>query len=190
MSSFLRSVAQKQEPVIKFNKVESPVYDDGDGDDLLFPFVYSNGVLDITYEGNNFEAEMVNNTGRAPDNDDPDRFVRILSGPRLVTSLGENFKAYIRAWRNGNIDANSPIEVYIPSQVIRVQQADREHFDEGDMDIYEISDIPPKGENYVDGSASNSYLSTYVFKTPLTFTVMEGGIKRYITFNTRFDQED
>jgi hypothetical protein len=28
-----------------------------------------------------------------------------------------------------------------------------------------------------------------VFKTPLTFTIIEGGVTQYITFRTAFDQE-
>ena len=189
MSSVLRSIAQKKEGITKFIKPESPCYYDSSIDDnRLFPFVYSNGVLDISYDGNNFKSEMVDNTGNSP-NSETTTAVRILSGPRLVTALGENFKAYIRAWRNGSIDVNSPIEIYIPSQVIRVQEADINNINSDSGDSYRISEAAPIGDNYMSGSAANGYNTTYAFKTPLTFSIKEGGITKYITFRTIMDQE-
>jgi hypothetical protein len=176
-----------QRGLTSFVKAESPCYNDSlQGNRVLFPFTYSEGVLDITYEGNSFEAAMVTITGNAP-NSETDTALRILGTPRLVTSLGENFKAYIRAWRTVTIDAGSPIEIYIAPQVIRVQELDRVHID---ADVpFQISTIPPSGGEYIAGSEANLYLTKYVFKTPLTFTIVEGGVTQYITFNTALDQE-
>lgn len=180
MSSVLRSIAQKKEGLTKILSVISPSYYENPLDfDVLFPFTYSNGVLDITFEGNTFEQEMITNTGTAP-NENPDTNIRILSGARLVTAIGENFKAYIRALRDGSIDVGSPINVYQPCQVLRVQQVDHEHIQ--DSSVYEFTNIPPTGDNYIPSSSYGK--STYIFKTPLTITVVEGGIQRYITLNS------
>lgn len=187
MTSIAGSFAKKQEGLTRFVKPESPCYDNS-GVIRLFPFVFNNGVLDITYEGNSFEATNVDTTGVAPDNE-TDTVVFIMGGPRLVTSLGENFKAYIRAWRDGTIDAGSPIELYQPSQVIRVQEADYNNIDGNSTNSYKISLLPPVSDFYTAGDVANKYYTTFVFKTPLTFTIVEGGVTQYITFRTVLDQE-
>ena len=189
MTSCIRSVAATKEGLTRFVKPESPCYYSAAIDDeILFPFKYSNGVLDINYDGNDFKATMVDSTNQSPNSETGPAY-RIIGGPRLVTSLGPNFKAYIRAWRDGSIDAGSPIEVYIPSQVIRVQQSDYRNVSANSGDSYLISDVPPDSDNYIAGNTTNMYNTTYAFKTPLTFTILEGGVKRYITFRTAFDQE-
>ena len=187
MSSVISVVGLKKEGLTRFVKPESPCYDN-DTISVLFPFSYSNQVLDITYEGNNFKSIMVDNTGQEP-NSETDTIVRILSGPRLATSLGENFKAYIRSWRAGSIDAGSPIEIYVAPQLLRVQQASYDNISANSGESYKISTSAPAGDNYIAGDATTQYDSTYVFKTPLTFTTVEGGVTQYITFRTVLDQE-
>ena len=190
MTSLLRSYPPRKEGLTRFLKPESPCYSDsGLGNrTVLFPFSYSNGVLDISYEGNTFEADMVTTPGQAPSAETDDA-IQILSGPYLVTSLGENFKAYIRAWRNGTIDAGSPITIYIAPQVFKVQEADNSNITASSSESYLISTQPPSGDNYITGSTQNKYNTVYVFKTPLTFTIVESGITQYITFRTVMDQE-
>lgn len=61
MSSSIRSFAVKKEGLTRFVKPESPNYYNG-VDNILFPFTYSNQVLDITYVGNNFKERMVDVT--------------------------------------------------------------------------------------------------------------------------------
>jgi hypothetical protein len=187
MTSVLRSPAVTKEALTKFIKPESPSYDNGPLD-VLFPFSYSNQVLDITYEGNNFKSIMVDNTDREPVSE-PDTLVRILSGPYLVKSLGPNFKAYIRAWRADTIDAGSPIEIYVAPQVLRVQEADYENISSISEESFKISTSAPVSDNYITGDATNNYKTTYIFKTPLTFTIVESSIIKYITFKTAIDQE-
>jgi hypothetical protein len=187
MTSIAGSFAKRHEGLTRFLKPESPCYDDS-GVNRLFPFVYINGMLDITYEGNDFEATMVDTTGVSPNNE-TDTMVYIMGGPRLVTSLGENFKAYIRAWRDGTIDAGSPIELYQPSQVIRVQEADMNNITANSGESYMISELPPVSDFYTAGGPPNDYYTTFVFKTPLTFTIVESGVTKYITFRTVLDQE-
>jgi hypothetical protein len=185
----LRSYAVRQEALTRFIKLDSPCYNNGT-DDVLFPFSYSNQVLDITYAGNNFESIMVDITGVEPIAE-TETLVRITSGPLLVSSLGDNFKTYIRAWREATIDSGSPIEIFIAPQVLRVQEVSREFITavSGSDTSFTVSSTRPSGENYIVGNAANNYNTKYVFKTPLTFTIVEGGITQYITFKSIFDQE-
>jgi hypothetical protein len=189
MSSVIRRVAQLKEGLTRFVKPESPCYEDSDiGEDRLFPFTYSNGILDITYEGNTFKAQMVDISGVEPSSE-TEVAIRILGSPRVVTGLGDNFKEYIREWRKATIDPASPIEIYIAPQVIRVQEADITDITADSDESYRISTTAPASDNYISGSLSNGYRTTYVFKTPLTFTIVEGGTTKYITFRTVMDQE-
>jgi hypothetical protein len=106
-----------------------------------------------------------------------------------VTSLGNNFKAYIRAWRDGTIDADSPIDMYVAPQMFKVQEADPANIDANSSTSYKVSTLPPVSDNYTGGSITNQYNTVYVFKTPLTFTIVESGVTNYITFRTLMDQE-
>jgi membrane protease subunit (stomatin/prohibitin family) len=130
---------------------------------------------------------MVATTGNAPSSETAVT-VQLMSGPRLVTSLGDNFKAYIRSWRDATIDAGSPINIYINPQVIKVQEAQIANVS-AFSDSYEISTQSPASDTYPTGAISNNYQTKYVFKTPLTFTILESGVLTYITFKTAFDQE-
>jgi hypothetical protein len=130
---------------------------------------------------------MVTSTGNAPSSE-TDIAVQIIGTPELVTSLGDNFKAYIRAWRTGSIDAGSPINIYIRPQVVRVQEAQHANIDAQD-NSYKISTEPPASDRYPTGALANTYQAKYVFKTPLTFTIVESGVTQYITFRTIFEQE-
>jgi hypothetical protein len=187
MTSVIRAVAVKKEGLTRFVKPESPCYDNGTNT-VLFPFSYSNGVLDISYSGNDFKTIMVDDTNIGP-SDETDTAVSINSGPYLVTSLGNNFKDYIRSWRDGTIDAGSPINIYINPQVLRVQEASYANVDANNGNSYKISTEAPASDTYPTGSVANDYQTTYVFKTPLTFTIVESGVVQYITFRTMLDQE-
>ena len=184
----MRVRATKKEGLTRFVKPDGPTYYNGD-DNLLFPFTCVNQTLDITYSGNNFKEQMVDSTNQSPDSGETDTMVSIMGGPRLVTALGENFKAYIRSWRSGTIDAGSPIEVYVPAQVLRVQEASIGNLSADSDDVYLVRTTAPTSDNYIAGSTQNNYQTTYVFKTPLTFTIVEGGATKYITFRSGLEQE-
>jgi len=189
MSSALRVVSQKKDGLTKFLKPESPCYTDTVlGDSVLFPFTVTKGVLDITYEGNNFEADMVTTTGVEPESE-TDLACQITSGPIVVRALGDKFKDYVRAWRDGSIDAGSPIEIHYAPQMVRVQQTDPEHVSASSSESFNVSTSVPSNDSYLTGSSTNNYLSSYIFKTPLTFTIVESGVTKYITFRTVLDQE-
>lgn len=187
MSSVLRAFAVRKEGLTRFIKPESPCYYDGTNT-VLFPFSYSNGVLDINYSGNNFKSLMVDVPNQSP-NSETDTAVSIMTGPFLVSSLGNNFKDYIRSWRDGSIDAGSPIEIYIAPQVMRVQEADHENINASSGSSYRITTQAPAKDKYIVGTVASDYQTTYVFKTPLTFTIVESGVVQYITFRTMLDQE-
>lgn len=187
MASIQRSFYSRKQGITHFLKPESPCYDDGTNI-RLFPFTLVNGVLDITYQGNTFKAEMVDISGIDPVSE-TDTSVSIFGSPQIVTSLGNNFKDYIRSWRTATIDVDSPINIYVAPQVIRVQEADINNLDANSGNAYVISTVPPSGDGYISGSVANDYRTTYVFKTPLTFTIVESGVTTYITFRTVLDQE-
>lgn len=187
MTSMLRQFAQTKQALTLFVKPETPAYSQS-GRETLFPFSYSNGVLDISYSGNTFKTTMVDVTGQAP-GDETDTTIRITSGPFLVNSLGPNFKDYIRAWRSATIDANSPITINIAPQVLRVQEGAFANVDSSSASSFKISDEAPASDDYITGSIANNYEAKYIFKTPLTFTTVEGGVIKYITFRTQLDQE-
>ncbi len=189
MTSLIRTFATRKEGLTRFIKPESPCYDDtGLNSIVLFPFTLTNGVLDISYQGNTFEADMVDTTNVDPISE-TDVAIQVLGGPQIVTSLGDNFKSYVRAWRDGTIDAGSPIEIHITPQMIRVQQVDVLNVNANSGQSYLVSTRAPSSDMYIAGSETTKYNTTYVFKTPLTFTILESGVKKYITFRTILDQE-
>jgi len=188
MTSVSRAYYMRKEPVTKFVKAETPVYDNNTRR-VLFPFSYSNGVLDITYVGNNFKELMVDNLNQEP-NSETATAIRIISGPSLITSLGDNFKDYVRAWRSDTIDAGSPIEVVVAAEVLRAQEASYDNISSSSGDSWTITTSRPSSEDYITGTDLNKYNTSYIFKTPLTFSIVEDGVTQYVTFKTMFDQED
>jgi hypothetical protein len=188
MTSAARSYSIRKEGLTTFLKPESAAYYDDVLDlDVLFPFTYSNGVLDISYDGNRFKQQMVDTLNQEP-NAETNTVIRVMGGPQLVSSLGDNFKAYIRAWRDGSIDAGSPINIHIAPQVFRVQEAEYNNINAGGSS-YRISTQPPSGDTYTIGSELDRYRSVYVFKAPMTISIVESGVVQYITFRTLLDQE-
>ena len=182
MTSVLRSFGTPTVTPVKFNRIQSPCYADTSlGYTTLFPFTYSNGVLDIQYI-DSFQADMVAMPNEDPLTD-PDVAVQVMGGPELVRQLGANFVSYIRAWRA--TDAGTPVTIYSNGIVLKVQ-AIRSSF-VGD-ESFEVSTAPPPSDNYTMGAAANAYRANWVFKSPLTITTIEGGVKQYITFASRFDK--
>ncbi len=182
MTSTLRSIATPIRLATEFHRIETPCFNDG-STNVPFPFTYENGILEIE-DKNNFNTEMISSTGNSPETD-PDVSVRLMGGVRLVERIGENFKAYIRAWRDSTIDADSPIEIYINGTVQRVQWVNEDNM--GDSS-YSISTNAPSGDTYTQ-FGNGTYNSTWIFNKPLTITIIESGVKQYITFASRLDED-
>jgi len=131
---------------------------------------------------------MVDVTGEEPEAETRTA-IRMMGGVFLVTSLGENFKSYIRSWRSSTIDPNSPITIYTFPQIVRVQQASLANVDSYSNFSYTVSNQAPASDTYPTGTVANDYDTTFIFKTPLTFTTYVGGNIEYITFKSVLDQE-
>lgn len=179
----LRSFSEAPKLATKFHRIESPCYFSVTlNTTTLFPFTYSNGTLDIAYI-DDFEAEMVTSTGNAPSDAFSGR-VQLGGGLGLVQRLGPNFEAYIRAWRT--TDSGTPININIHGTVQKVNEVQSEYLGNN---TYQVATAPPTSDNYTSGAPVNNYRSTWVFKTPLTFTTVESGVTQYITFASRIDDD-
>lgn len=55
-----------------------------------------------------------------------------------------------------------------------------------DSSQYGISDVEPSNENYVNGNGNNLYLTSWIFKTPLTIKFLVDGSPRYLTYTTNY----
>jgi hypothetical protein len=189
MSSILRRTVEKYKSSTKVMPVHSACYSDtSTGQDLLFPFIIKqSGELDLRYT-NSFESDMIDTTGQAPDDggDDPSKHVIILGNERLVRSLGDNFKAYIRAWRTSTIDPGSDITLWSPGCImINVRSTHVNH-----SSSFQVDTTPPDRQ-YFNNSATlnNNMLSTWIFKSPLVIKIVESGVDKYITFATTFEDD-
>jgi hypothetical protein len=149
----------------------------------MFPFTYKNGVLDLAYT-NNFENDMVLTPAQAPQTE-PDCSVRVLGGTKhVVTGLGPNLIAYIRAWRNP--DVGSPINIYVNGVVQRVQWMSTVNLTNSAV---AVSTVPPSGDEYIQADATATYKTAWVFDKPLTITTVETGVKQYITFRSTLEKD-
>jgi hypothetical protein len=195
MSSIVRQYVQTKSALTKFTLVDGPSYTsvitrDLSGEplitrDILFPFTWSNGTLDINLI-DDFQEQMIDISGNSP-TDECDFMVRQMGGPRVVRAIGNNFKNYIRAWRSSTININSAIDVHIPGVVVKVQMADVNHM--GDSSVARVTTEAPTADNFTVGDTSNKYRTTYCFKQPLTLRLRESGVTTYITFRTAFDED-
>jgi hypothetical protein len=157
---------------------------------MLYPFTYSNGILDLNYI-DNFEADVVTG-GEPPIGDDTTAgpFVKNMGGLGLVRSLGPNMIEYVTNWMTNNgpgaPDAGS-IQVYTPGSVIRVQAALKTQLDM--YDTYTIQDDAPSSSEFVWGNAADNYRATWVFKTPICITFTTGGTRKYLSLYTVFSKD-
>lgn len=189
MSSALRTIQRPYDTSTKVMPVHSVCYSDtSTSQDLLFPFIVNaNGVLDIAYT-NSFESDMVDTTGQPPDDggDDPTFDIVLLGNERLVKSLGDNFKAYIRAWRTATIDSGSDINLVPTGCIMMNARSTRVRH----SNAFEVVTIRPT-INYFNTNATteNNFITSWIFKRPLTIEITESGIKKYITFATTFEDD-
>ena len=154
----------------------------------IFPFTYNNGTLDIALV-NNFKADYIDTPGKKPEDTSctPVHRYRLLGGNGIVTKLGTNFINYIRAaWI---LPEDSSVSVFQRCIMTKVQEMEEQ--DDGTMfteqGFYE-SPTPPISDGYITNQ--ENFGTSWIFKTPLTISIVSGGIKSYITFATTIGHDN
>jgi hypothetical protein len=181
MTSVIRYTATTKELPVKLTGISGPYYDDSVYGYQLFPFTFTNGILDLNINSDNFITWF--NDGEKPESTGTSgyKYAKLMGGNNLVLTLGPNFIQYIKnAWTP---DADTPITIYTNPVMTKVQYSDQNILD-ADDEAYTESDIPPSGDSYVWGTETDNFKTTWIFKTPLTFTIVVGGVTKYITMYT------
>jgi hypothetical protein len=125
---------------------------------VLFPFTYSNGVLDLP-------ASFLTTIGtNAPENAGVQ--VRRLGGDYLVQRLGPNLKQYlynISIFDGYKIQNTSSIQISLPGIVTRVQQVSLTNLPEINTTSYKVSETAPTPDFI-------GYNGCYLFDKPLVIS--------------------
>jgi len=148
---------------------------------LLVPFSYSNGKLDVPsasgYPGNS--------SGSPPPLGNEGASVRLLGGNSQVTSIGSNLQALLRSktWDTYTILAGAPITVASPGFVTRVQQLSSTFLaPTWDQKSYNVATVAWNGANFIGEPA------VYMFTKPLVLqTTKTGGGPLCITLQSSWD---
>jgi hypothetical protein len=182
MTSTLRSYSYRKELPTKPVSLTSAYYIGTDENYHLFPFTYVNGTLDIALI-DNFQQDYIDTSGVKPIDTscDPAHHFMLLGGHGVVSKLGSNFVNYIRAaWA---LDSTSPVKIYQPCVVTKAQEMDEPDSGVSLMEsgFYETT-VPPSSDGYV--VPIFGYRTSWIFKTPLTISIVNGVVKTYITFAT------
>ena len=192
MSSVLRTDVGKAKPFTKFTSVKTPTYYDGNlGHDVLIPFSYKNGVLDIADQDDSMT--MINNGDIFNNYGESWRIVKQMGGEGRVTSLGPNFLTWITAYLNYEytVDSSS-ISIQVAPVMTRVQQTVSVNGPNQLNSKYAITygntDKPSTDQYILDGNDANNYFSVWVFKSPITlnFYDSDGSSVKYISLYTQF----
>lgn len=155
--------------------VTGPSYVGPNSINLLFPFTVNNGVMELN-PVNNFNLS----SGILPTVNTVS--VRLSSTNKNVTSIGPNFKTYIKncTWAGRTIPNISSISVHIAATVTQVQQLDETFVGRNRNVSYTVTNgVPPN--NYSLQFAG--FGVTHAFLTPLTISARDSsGNVFYITF--------
>lgn len=187
MTSVQRYANQIGKDVPKVLGVSGPRYTDSSLNNLimLFPFIYSNGVLDLNYI-DSFYTDMVAIPNQSPVNSSCDDvpLSRAMGGLGMVTTIGPNLVEYLNAWlgnapgtvytiyRNGTV---TKVQTYLPQDI---------YTDEP----YTITTIPPDSDTYPWGSPNSEYRTTWIFRTPLTIRYIDSGnVTQYLTLTSTYN---
>ena len=183
MTSNLRSYAALTVRSVKPVMITSAYYTDADNNEHLFPFTYNNGTLDLFLRDSSFQELYIDTTGQKPDNMGTNAGYMYLlrGGAGLVTALGPNFVKYIRAaWE---LSASTPVRIQQKCLVTKVQEMyDPDQGDSIANSGYYESPNPPVNDEYL--TPGPQYRTPWIFKTPLTIEITNGGVKSYITFTS------
>jgi hypothetical protein len=177
----------------KFDNISTPSYYDNELDeDIPIPFTVKNGVLDIAIT--NTSVETFINNGNTPE-DDTEFQAKQMGGRRLITSLGPNFVTYLRR-RIQDIDSlgglySGELVIFINPVMTKIQLAQPGKVSGLTFEnVYGVNDYPPSSDEYIGGSISNSYYTSWVFYKPLTVRFVSSGSPtgyKYMTFSTHYD---
>lgn len=189
MTSITRFLATRKELPVKFTGISGPWYTDSVAQQRqLYPFTVSkHGVLDLNIDYDDFSTWF--NIGNPPLSTGVNGYAaaKLLGGQQLITGIGPNFKQYIRNWYtfesptiDGGTSGDSPIEIYVNPVMTKVQICKESMVDTDDTP-YTNSTEAPSGDNYIFGNTSDQFKTSWIFKSPLTFTYLSGGQTRYVT---------
>ena len=181
MTSFVR-VQNANGTGLDYVRVSGPYYIDTGIGALLIPFIYNNGVLDIS-NIDNFAAY----SGFPLMDSDLGIYTlplyKMLGGCGLIQSLGDNFVRYIRNWRSTTTSIPvTKVELYTNGIMTKVQRSPKSVLYSGS--VVRVNTTPPSGDFYIEGDDDVSYRTTWIFKKPLTITTVEDGVTKYITFSS------
>jgi len=139
--------------------------------DLLVPFSYTNGKLDITPSSANYPGDS---TGSPIPFGNAGASVRLLGGNNLVTSIGTNLQALLRTktWgTNITIATGAPINVVSPALVTRVQQLSSDFIaPTWDLASYKVTQKAWDGSNFIGES------TVYMFTKPLVLQTTRAAV--------------
>ena len=194
MSSVLRTDVGIAKPFTKFTSIKSMAYyDENLEQDVLIPFSYNNGVLDIAIQDDSLTMINAGNaTGYNDYNDGgQSRMVKLMGGEGRVTSLGSNFLTWISEYliTHGYGALIGTPTLYVAPVMTRVQQCVTTSGDAPLNNAYalQISYEKPNSDEYIlAGNEENNFFSVWVFKTPITVQFNDDGDIRYATLTSQF----
>jgi hypothetical protein len=189
MSSVISYTATTKTLPVKFTGISGPWYNDTTANQRqLYPFVITRkGELDLNIDYDGFATWF--NNGDAPSSTGTSGYAaaKLMGGQQLITGLGPNFKQYIRNWftsSSPNIDGgttgDSPINIYINPVMTKVQLSHENTVDTDNIP-FTNTNKPPSSDDYIFGGATDTFKTSWIFKTPLTFTYLSGGELQYVT---------
>ena len=193
MSSVLQ-IDSPNLPITKFVPIRSMCYYDNEiGHDVLIPFSYNEGVLDIHVQ-DDAQTMIDNGDSFNGTNGYNWRMVKMMGGDGLVTSLGTNFTSWLSNWIENEFD---PLKIITPFTLVtnpvmtRVQQCVQNSGNGPINSQYAIrfSTEPPMSDDYIiAGNSNNNFFSSWVYKTPITveFTFDGSNVPSYATLSTQF----
>lgn len=154
-------------------------YDSVSGKDLLVPFTYSNGKLDIaagSYPGGSGGSPpALGNAGAS---------VRLLGGSYQVTSLGTTLQSVLRSGKHwAGHDISGAITVVSPGIVTRVQQLDQTFLaPTWDTQSYSVTTEPWTNSNFI------LYNTVYMFTKPIVLRAKDtSNTDFWITLQSSWD---
>lgn len=173
------------EPFTKFFEVQTLSYRDNEVDgDMPLPFSVTDGVLDIVVTNSDVQ-DFINNGNY---NRSVNTKCTTMGGRTLVTAVGPNIKTWLDNYLS--VDDVNSITLTIPSTMVKIQPRGTDYSSDP---LYhrtntQFHDVLPSGDEYImGGNTASSFLSTWVFDSPMTLSYLSGGNVVYVTFSSVFN---